>query len=721
MINPKKLRQSLDRIADGEGTKDDIELLRQLLRAGDSQNFIQLGKYNINITEGKDIQIGDRIYQGTDAEVIKEALRLVLQEKQKAERPRNEKLLLQVVKDEVFARLKQSLHNTVLINLGKEAQPEQVKSPWNSDIKVGHNKRETIPDNRSILEVFDQEEVAGKLLILGNPGAGKTTTMLELAKALVVRAEQDADYPIPVLFNLSTWKDEKQSIRDWLIAELKSKYGVRKDIGYKWVWDAKLLPMLDGLDELESVRQERCVQKINELLQSDFRPQYLVVCSRQEEYEKVVRRQWQQDVQEEAEEIRLHLNASILLQHLTDEQIQSYLIGLNQIELWEKLQLDAELLKLVRTPLFLSVIGFISFHNTLSLQEWKTLTSSEARLEYLLDAYWKAAIKRPTLAPKKKKYPNIFQTRKWLVFLAQQLQHESQTEFLIERIEPILLPNNFARQKYAIGIGLFFGLIGGTVVGIITFINVLKFINTTYSVITGLVIGIFFGVFFCLWAFLTIGQSPDIKPVETLNKSWINLGKSLSLGLLIGVLSWLVVEIICRWLGWKPFAIEFFLIIGPALVSIIEMSGPQLQITTKPNEGIWRSLNNAIRFAFTAGLWLGLSAFVMRQKIFSLIVSLVLNQSGITSSFVLSVVDTVIIMFSGMLAGLFFGITQAGTACIQHFILRIILYCEGYIPWNYARFLDYCTDRLFFQRVGGRYRFIHRLLQEHFAAMFVEK
>ncbi|MEH2055123.1 MAG: hypothetical protein V7K97_02850 [Nostoc sp.] len=41
----------------------------------------------------------------------------------------------------------------------------------------------------------------------------------------------------------------------------------------------------------------------------------------------------------------------------------------------------------------------------------------------------------------------------------------------------------------------------------------------------------------------------------------------------------------------------------------------------------------------------------------------------------------------------------------------------GYIPWNYARFLNYCTDRLFLQRVGGRYRFLHKLLQEHFAQM----
>ncbi|HEY9853433.1 MAG TPA: hypothetical protein V6D28_28440 [Leptolyngbyaceae cyanobacterium] len=59
-------------------------------------------------------------------------------------------------------------------------------------------------------------------------------------------------------------------------------------------------------------------------------------------------------------------------------------------------------------------------------------------------------------------------------------------------------------------------------------------------------------------------------------------------------------------------------------------------------------------------------------------------------------------------------------ACIQHFVLRFILWSNGHTPWNYARFLNYATERMILQRVGGRYRFIHRLLQEHFAQMPLE-
>ena len=53
---------------------------------------------------------------------------------------------------------------------------------------------------------------------------------------------------------------------------------------------------------------------------------------------------------------------------------------------------------------------------------------------------------------------------------------------------------------------------------------------------------------------------------------------------------------------------------------------------------------------------------------------------------------------------------------IKHLALRLALWCNHLAPWNYARFLNYATERMFLQRIGGRYRFIHKL-QEHFAKM----
>jgi hypothetical protein len=58
-------------------------------------------------------------------------------------------------------------------------------------------------------------------------------------------------------------------------------------------------------------------------------------------------------------------------------------------------------------------------------------------------------------------------------------------------------------------------------------------------------------------------------------------------------------------------------------------------------------------------------------------------------------------------------ISDSAEAVLKHFSLRLVLTFNNYTPWNYARFLDYCTEQLLLQRVGGGYRFIHRLLEEH--------
>lgn len=70
----------------------------------------------------------------------------------------------------------------------------------------------------------------------------------------------------------------------------------------------------------------------------------------------------------------------------------------------------------------------------------------------------------------------------------------------------------------------------------------------------------------------------------------------------------------------------------------------------------------------------------------------------------------------GLLGGL--GANESsGVVCIQHYTLRLMLYRKNYIPLDYVSFLDYASDRIFLQKVGGGYIFVHRMLREHFADM----
>ncbi|MGG6267955.1 NACHT domain-containing protein [Leptolyngbya sp. AN03gr2] len=292
-------------------------------------------------------------------------------------RPKREMDWLKYFSNEVEGRLQTSLHKQILIQLHKEAQPEQVHRLWDMEIKSGQIT-ETISPETAILQVFERTEIAGKLLILGKPGAGKTTTLLELARALVKKAIDDPNEPMPFLLNLSSWKDPNQSIKDWAIAQLTTQ-GIGSKLGAKWFEDKKMLPLLDGLDEVRSDLQPACVKAMNQWISSETQPRSIIVCSRREEYELYPE--------------KLNLNGAIYLQELNDRQIESYLHEVDRASLWQVLEADATLLDLVRQPLLLS-ITLVAYRDELA-ECWHTLRTTEERVKFLLDAYVERMLHRP--------------------------------------------------------------------------------------------------------------------------------------------------------------------------------------------------------------------------------------------------------------------------------------------------------------------------------------
>jgi WD40 repeat protein len=81
MSLPDELKPIFDRIAQHQQTATDMAMLRQHLSTG-GQFVSQQGKYAVNLGQGQDIHIGDRIYQGIDAEAIKDVIRDLLRENQ---------------------------------------------------------------------------------------------------------------------------------------------------------------------------------------------------------------------------------------------------------------------------------------------------------------------------------------------------------------------------------------------------------------------------------------------------------------------------------------------------------------------------------------------------------------------------------------------------------------------------------------------------------------
>jgi predicted NACHT family NTPase len=105
------------------------------------------------------------------------------------------------------------------------------------------------------MERFSQPATAGQLWIMGASGMGKTTALVELAAELVQRAKADDQAPIPVLIHASAAAGNRFDGFTWLVEVLQHKYGVAPKLGYRWLMEGTVLPLLDGWDEVSPQTQ----------------------------------------------------------------------------------------------------------------------------------------------------------------------------------------------------------------------------------------------------------------------------------------------------------------------------------------------------------------------------------------------------------------------------------------------------------------------------------
>lgn len=636
-------------------------------------------------------------------------------------RPRKEQLLLKQVIHEVYSRLKQSNHDN-FITLDKESQPSLVSRPWDVDMKAGPEKDRLIAPETALADLFRQPEMGGRLLILGEPGAGKSTTQLTLAQSLLKKeVSEDVDYPMPVLLNLATWQKD-QTIADWLAQTLNDKYGVRATLGRQWIDEKKLLPLLDGLDELNASLQPLCVDALNEFLSGDQAPEHVVVGCRREEYDLL--------------DTRLRLNGAIRLKSLTDQQIENYLVKIGQPQLWGVISNDPQLLALVKTPLMLSRVGLIAQETT--SEDWHSLHSSGDRQQTVWDAYVQQFMNPDNISRiyPAKEIPSRRESRQWLNVLARNLQAQSQDEFLIEQMQPQDWLTR-SQQRLYIGISSISGALGLIIMsGLFVLIRENEAFETAYLSFS---IWDWFKIVTVTWGIigaLFMGLKSIIRPVESIRWSWTQARKKIisrfpywfilwfCLWFINGVLvslnivntpqyaaeyafhevpSWMI------FLAFYWFCLLWGMILGLiyATMSVFAwegfiggLVGPDITVRSFPNQGIKRSAMNAAKFCLI-GIISGIVIGRLAATVF---------QAHIHSPWRYAL--------GAMLPWAFFvALIGGGKACLQHVILRFLLYRQGKLPWDYAKFLDYCTERLLLQRVGGRYRFMHRLLRDHFATM----
>jgi len=273
--------------------------------------LVSLNKEQVIISQQVDTQInitGD-VVTGDKLTIGQQIFNFVTGTSEQQRSLRNRQAMLNRVREFwIEGVLENSLHGLAMIELGMEERQDMVGNPWEMVLQEPEQPQRVLPSGTRIVDVYDQMHQS--LLILGEPGAGKTTTMLELTRDAIVRAEQDPTQPIPVVFNLSSWSQKRLALVDWLAEELNLKYKIPNRIARPWVEEDALLILLDGLDEVDITHRETCVTVINQFCEQHLAP--IVVCSRTADYEALTNR-------------LDRLQSAVLLQPLSPAQVQTYL------------------------------------------------------------------------------------------------------------------------------------------------------------------------------------------------------------------------------------------------------------------------------------------------------------------------------------------------------------------------------------------------------------
>src|SRR5262245_14254436 len=144
-------------------------------------------------------------------------------------------------------------------------------------------------DLRALLAVYGGLD-SGRLVILGEPGAGKTGTAILLLLAALEHRRSLADsersaVPVPVFVGVRGWDPATQPLRNWLALRLSEEHPLLRsaaaygrDVALRLVCTGWLAVILDGLDEMRSDLRSIALRALDK--QATFR---LVVVSRSQE------------------------------------------------------------------------------------------------------------------------------------------------------------------------------------------------------------------------------------------------------------------------------------------------------------------------------------------------------------------------------------------------------------------------------------------------------
>lgn len=545
-----------------------------------------------------------------------------------------------------------------------------------------------------------------QVVIIGQPGAGKTSAMVLLGTALLDAAIANAG-PIPVAINLSGWNPDEEDLVSWTVRQLIYEYpdlrrkNASGDRLAEWLLKAdKLVPFFDGLDE--AVHLPKALDLIDEAM---GRKQQFVISCRADEYEDAVLQRHES----------LAAATVIELQPVSPEQAARYLPTGGQLggeERWEGVigelttNPTGPLATALSTPLmvYLARVAFKAERSADELLEFKEAAAIEQRLlKAYLPAFYPREPRSSRTGRRRDGY-SLQQAQRWLGFLASRVDGVDRQGIAWWRLPGMCGP------VFTVCYVTLAGAIAGATLGIA--------VGAVYGVIFAAAI-----------AFRIPAYSHPVistKPLQVKSTSTAAV-----CGLLCGVVSYLS--------GGRPAAA---LIVGIASTVVVNAAIEAYQrhgvdeLPRTPVQVLREDVKHSLRLALSAGIAVFAASLYMAGPlagvVFGLVGAFAAGQAGYLDVGILKGAIPGALAYGtvGALAGsLRFDTWDAVLLAIsvmstiialnvwyRSVIARIWLSAGRKLPFQVMRFLEDAAGRGVLRRSGAVYRFRHVRIQNHLAS-----
>lgn len=318
----------------------------------------------------------------------------------------------------------------------------RVKNNWDSEestiLKETFTEKATGGEAVEVItRIFNER---GRLLIVGNPGSGKTVLLLKLAINLLHRIQTSdlESESIPVIFNLASWSEYYDEFDDWLNSVLVSGYGLSKTFASELLEKQKIILLLDGLDELArnepedhaAKKRSKCLSSLNKYIREKRK---VIICCRTEQFLNLKTLTGKD----------APVSAKVEVMDLTDKQVEAELNDAKRRELLHRIAAKNIFERKTKNEAFAEVLRIPFFFNiaqtVFDQQQFDKEVPEEAeRLrKWLLDEFVEVKLSSSNI----RKHYKSEKTKSWLKWLARFIEKKNLISFELSYLQSRDLKN----------------------------------------------------------------------------------------------------------------------------------------------------------------------------------------------------------------------------------------------------------------------------------------